>query len=92
MKTKILRKAFTIIFVGALNIYNAQSQTAYSGTASNGCTPAAGTLGTDNTSIGCGAGGSFGVTTFEWTKKLSPEALTLQNETRKNTLQQRIQN
>lgn len=36
--------------------------------------------------------GFNGVTTFEWTKKLSPEALTLQNETRKNTLQQRIQN
>jgi 3-hydroxymyristoyl/3-hydroxydecanoyl-(acyl carrier protein) dehydratase len=34
--------------------------------------------------------GSSGVATFEWTKKLSPFALTLQNENTKAKLQYRI--
>ena len=58
MKAKSIRKIQALIVAGTFVFCQAQAQvTAVSGTTgANGCTPAAGTAGTDNTSVGCGSG------------------------------------
>ena len=54
MKTKT--KIVALATVGILSVFNAQAQTALSGTGSNSCAAGAGT--TNGTSIGCNAGNS----------------------------------
>lgn len=64
MKTKLFKKVYAILFAGAFVAFQANGQiTAVSGTASNGCSPAAGTAGTDNVSAGCGSGQQTGTYT-----------------------------
>ncbi|MCC6690698.1 MAG: tail fiber domain-containing protein [Bacteroidia bacterium] len=60
MKTKLSLKSMAIIIALALSYQSVAQITAVSGTASNGCTPAAGTAGTNNVSVGCGSGQQSG--------------------------------
>ncbi|MBI4930297.1 MAG: tail fiber domain-containing protein [Bacteroidetes bacterium] len=57
-QTKNKSILFAMLIAGAMVVQNVQAQTALSGTAaaSNSCGTTAGTGGTDNTNVGCGAG------------------------------------